>query len=152
MMKRPNVGSILETLTLDEKVALHWLNTHTSVDSSGISVSRQGLLGNGINSSKRSAFHQGTLLLLIFSGRLEDLTLQKTSDGPNGARGEVFNGGTRAACFPAAVCSASTWNPDLSRRIGNAIAEETLTKGARVLYVSLHVTTRDFISDCLSTA
>ncbi|KAF2242788.1 glycoside hydrolase family 3 protein [Trematosphaeria pertusa] len=57
----------------------------------------------------------------------------KTSDGPNGARGAVFTGGTRAACFPAAVCAASTWNPDLSRRVGNALAEETQTKGARVL-------------------
>ncbi|KAF2175424.1 glycoside hydrolase family 3 protein [Zopfia rhizophila CBS 207.26] len=57
----------------------------------------------------------------------------KTSDGPNGARGEVFNGGTRAACFPSAVCSAATWNLDLSKQIGSALAEETLTKGARVL-------------------
>ncbi|KAF1953839.1 hypothetical protein CC80DRAFT_476672 [Byssothecium circinans] len=57
----------------------------------------------------------------------------KTSDGPNGVRGAVFTGGTRAACFPAAVCSAATWNPGLSRRIGNALAEETRTKGARVL-------------------
>ncbi|KAH6612414.1 glycoside hydrolase superfamily [Boeremia exigua] len=57
----------------------------------------------------------------------------KTSDGPNGARGEVFAGGTRAACFPAAVCSAATWNPEFAHRIGNALAEETKTKGARVL-------------------
>ncbi|PVH97777.1 glycoside hydrolase family 3 protein [Periconia macrospinosa] len=57
----------------------------------------------------------------------------KTSDGPNGARGAGFIGGTRAACFPAAVCSASTWNPKLSRLIGNALAEETRTKGAQVL-------------------
>lgn len=57
----------------------------------------------------------------------------KTSDGPNGARGEVFAGGTRAACFPAAVCSAATWNPEHAHKIGNALAEETKTKGARVL-------------------
>ncbi|OSS53446.1 hypothetical protein B5807_01562 [Epicoccum nigrum] len=57
----------------------------------------------------------------------------KTSDGPNGARGEVFAGGTRAACFPAAVCSAATWNPEFAHRIGNALAEETQTKGATVL-------------------
>ncbi|KAI8935979.1 hypothetical protein NX059_007483 [Plenodomus lindquistii] len=57
----------------------------------------------------------------------------KTSDGPNGARGEVFTGGTRAACFPAAICSAATWNPELSKKIGHALAEETKTKGARVL-------------------
>ncbi|KAF2684696.1 glycoside hydrolase family 3 protein [Lentithecium fluviatile CBS 122367] len=57
----------------------------------------------------------------------------KTSDGPNGARGAIFTGGTRAACFPAAVCSAATWNPRLSRRVGEALAEETHTKGACVL-------------------
>jgi beta-glucosidase len=61
---------------------------------------------------------------------------RQTTDGPNGARGQVFTGGTRAACFPAAVCSAATWNPELSRRIGNALAEETKTKSARVLYVN----------------
>ncbi|KAF2441258.1 glycoside hydrolase family 3 protein [Karstenula rhodostoma CBS 690.94] len=57
----------------------------------------------------------------------------KMSDGPNGARGETFSGGTRAACFPASCCSASTWNPELIRQIGHALAEETQTKGARVL-------------------
>ncbi|KAH3915954.1 beta-glucosidase [Parastagonospora nodorum] len=57
----------------------------------------------------------------------------KTSDGPNGARGEVFTGGTRAACFPAAVCSAATFNPEYAQKIGNALAEETKTKSARVL-------------------
>ncbi|KAF1920012.1 glycoside hydrolase superfamily [Ampelomyces quisqualis] len=57
----------------------------------------------------------------------------KTSDGPNGARGEQFTGGTRAACFPAAVCSAASWNPEYAHKIGNALAEETKTKSARVL-------------------
>ncbi|CAA9962275.1 Beta-glucosidase [Pyrenophora teres f. maculata] len=57
----------------------------------------------------------------------------KTSDGPNGARGEVFTGGTRAACFPAAVCSAATWDPTNARQIGHALAEETKTKSARVI-------------------
>ncbi|KAF1971376.1 hypothetical protein BU23DRAFT_569885 [Bimuria novae-zelandiae CBS 107.79] len=57
----------------------------------------------------------------------------KTSDGPNGARGETFSGGKRAACFPASCCSASTWNPELLRQVGHALAEETQTKGARVL-------------------
>ncbi|KAF9730697.1 hypothetical protein PMIN03_002621 [Paraphaeosphaeria minitans] len=57
----------------------------------------------------------------------------KVSDGPNGARGETFSGGTRAACFPASCCSASTWNPELIKQVGHALAEETQTKGARVL-------------------
>ncbi|EMD62022.1 glycoside hydrolase family 3 protein [Bipolaris sorokiniana ND90Pr] len=57
----------------------------------------------------------------------------KTSDGPNGARGGVFTGGTRAACFPAAVCTAATWDPANGKRIGHALAEEIKTKSARVL-------------------
>ena len=65
---------------------------------------------------------------------------RQTTDGPNGARGETFTGGTRAACFPAAICSAATWNPELSHRIGNALAEEAKTKSAQVLYVSRRCT------------
>ncbi|VUC30589.1 unnamed protein product [Clonostachys rosea] len=57
----------------------------------------------------------------------------KTSDGPNGARGETFSGGVTAACFPAACSVASTFDVDIARRIGVALGEETLTKGARCL-------------------
>ncbi|KAI4853970.1 family 3 glycoside hydrolase [Aureobasidium sp. EXF-8845] len=57
----------------------------------------------------------------------------KLSDGPNGARGAAFSGGTTAACFPASVSLAATFDPKLAYRIGKALAEETLTKGANVL-------------------
>ncbi|KAI0446130.1 family 3 glycoside hydrolase [Xylaria telfairii] len=57
----------------------------------------------------------------------------KTSDGPNGARGADFEGGTKAACFPAACCVASTFDLNAAYRIGEALAEETRTKGARCL-------------------
>lgn len=57
----------------------------------------------------------------------------KTSDGPNGARGNAFRDGTTAACFPASVMLASTWDLSLARRVGNALAEEAMTKGAKVL-------------------
>ncbi|EOO01315.1 putative thermostable beta-glucosidase b protein [Phaeoacremonium minimum UCRPA7] len=57
----------------------------------------------------------------------------KVSDGPNGARGETFNGGVTAACFPAGTSIASTFDVDLARRIGVALGEETRTKGARCL-------------------
>ncbi|KAB2576565.1 Beta-glucosidase B [Lasiodiplodia theobromae] len=57
----------------------------------------------------------------------------KTSDGPNGARGAEFAHGTTAACFPASVCLASTFDVELAGRVGSALAEETLSKGARVL-------------------
>lgn len=57
----------------------------------------------------------------------------KVSDGPNGARGDGFTGGTKAACFPAAIALAATWNTQLVGRIGQALGQETKTKGARVL-------------------
>lgn len=57
----------------------------------------------------------------------------KTSDGPNGARGANFFEGTTAACFPACVSLAATFDPNLARRVGAALGQETLTKGANVL-------------------
>ncbi|KAI8652782.1 Beta-glucosidase [Fusarium keratoplasticum] len=57
----------------------------------------------------------------------------KTTDGPNGARGSKIKDGKSAACFPAACNVASTFDVDIARRIGMALGEETLTKGARCL-------------------
>src|SRR5437879_2802952 len=58
----------------------------------------------------------------------------KMSDGPNGARGAGgFTGGVKAACFPAGISLASTWNTDLLERVGQALALETKMKGAQVL-------------------
>ncbi len=58
----------------------------------------------------------------------------KMSDGPNGARGAGgFTGGVKAACFPAEISLASTWNTDLLERVGQALAQEAKMKGAQVL-------------------
>ncbi|KAF2433366.1 hypothetical protein EJ08DRAFT_583929 [Tothia fuscella] len=57
----------------------------------------------------------------------------KVTDGPNGARGGHFFDGKTAACFPACVSIAATFNPDLARRVGVALGEECETKGAYVL-------------------
>ncbi|KAL4952459.1 glycoside hydrolase superfamily [Aspergillus filifer] len=57
----------------------------------------------------------------------------KTSDGPNGARGATFKGGVTAACFPASSLLAATWDVEAAKKIGNALADETRSKGARVL-------------------
>src|SRR3989440_9604018 len=54
--------------------------------------------------------------------------------GPNGAGGAGgFTGGVKAACFPAEISLASTWNTDLLERVGQALARETQMKGAQVL-------------------
>ena len=58
----------------------------------------------------------------------------KMSDGPNGARGAGgFTGAVKAACFPAEISLASTWNTDLLERVGQALAREAQMKGAQVL-------------------
>jgi beta-glucosidase len=58
----------------------------------------------------------------------------KMTDGPNGARGAGgFSAGVKAACFPAEISLASTWDQDLLQRVGQALAREAKMKGAQVL-------------------
>jgi beta-glucosidase len=58
----------------------------------------------------------------------------KVSDGPNGARGDAFAGGSNtSACFPVGIALAATWNTALVEQIGGALAEEARSKGAGVL-------------------
>ncbi|KAK3335412.1 glycoside hydrolase superfamily [Cercophora scortea] len=57
----------------------------------------------------------------------------KTSDGPNGARGGIFVGGTKAALFPCGISLAATWNKDLLHEVGQHLAEETKARSANIL-------------------
>src|SRR5256884_8928410 len=43
------------------------------------------------------------------------------------------SGGVKAACFPAGISLASTWNTDLVERVGQGLAREAKMKGAQVL-------------------
>ena len=66
----------------------------------------------------------------------------KVTDGPNGARGGgALVGGVSAACFPAGIALAASWNTELLEAVGQALAEEAQSKGAKVLLaptVNLH--------------
>lgn len=61
------------------------------------------------------------------------------TDGPHGVRkapqgGEVGIGNSiPATCFPTAVSLAATWDPDLAREVGQALAEECLEFDVQVL-------------------
>jgi beta-glucosidase len=57
----------------------------------------------------------------------------KTTDGPIGARGEDAPDGPTSACFPCGTALAATWNPALVERVGQALGEETRSKGAHIL-------------------
>ncbi|HEY6558041.1 MAG TPA: glycoside hydrolase family 3 C-terminal domain-containing protein, partial [Polyangiaceae bacterium] len=51
----------------------------------------------------------------------------KMVDGPRGVRSG------KATAFPVAMARGATWDPELERRVGIAIARETLAKGGNVL-------------------
>ncbi len=62
------------------------------------------------------------------------------TDGPHGLRKEqgaeeekgltnVMKGSEKATCFPTAVTTASTWDPELLARVGKAIGEEAKDQG-----------------------
>lgn len=66
---------------------------------------------------------------------MERLNLPKlrVTDGPNGARGGgSLIGGVTAAAFPVGIALGATWNTELAREIGAALAEEVKSKGAHV--------------------
>jgi Beta-glucosidase-related glycosidases len=71
----------------------------------------------------------------------------KVTDGPNGARGGgALIGGVTAASFPVGISLGSTWDTELVNEIGQALAEEAQSKGARVLLaptVNIHRSTRN---------
>ncbi|KAF2014563.1 glycoside hydrolase family 3 protein [Aaosphaeria arxii CBS 175.79] len=56
----------------------------------------------------------------------------KVSDGPSGARGEVFGENVPAAFLPSGVSLGATWDVNLMERIGGLLAEECKTKSASV--------------------
>lgn len=58
----------------------------------------------------------------------------KVTDGPNGARGAgSLVAGVKATCFPVAIALGATWNPDLVKQMGVALAGQAKSKGAAVL-------------------
>lgn len=57
----------------------------------------------------------------------------KTTDGPNGARGESFVSGVKAACFPSASNQAASFNTDIAYHVGRGVAREAKTKSSDVL-------------------
>ena len=67
----------------------------------------------------------------------------KMSDGPAGVRGAHVSGGPPSASFPCGTALGATWDVDLVRRVGVALAGELGSKGAQLILaptVNLHRT------------
>ncbi|KUL24279.1 glycoside hydrolase family 3 C-terminal domain-containing protein [Actinoplanes awajinensis] len=66
-----------------------------------------------------------------------DLPAITVTDGPHGVRMQADGGdllaGVPATCFPPAVASASTWDPELLRRMGEALGDECRAMDVAVL-------------------
>ena len=59
----------------------------------------------------------------------------RMTDGPHGVRRpyEDESSAWPATSFPTASAMAATWNVDLTRQVGEALADETITKGCDIL-------------------
>ena len=58
----------------------------------------------------------------------------RVTDGPNGARGGgSLIGGVKSASFPVGIALGATWNVELVRQIGAALADEVKSKQAHML-------------------
>ncbi|HUR77574.1 MAG TPA: glycoside hydrolase family 3 C-terminal domain-containing protein [Acidimicrobiales bacterium] len=67
----------------------------------------------------------------------------KVSDGPAGVRGAHMSGGPASASFPCGTALGATWDTELVREVGVALAAELRSKGATVILaptVNLHRT------------
>src|ERR1700752_1830954 len=88
-------------------------------------VAEQAALTSG-----RDAWHTTP----VESAGLPSLTV---TDGPHGVRLQVNPSdmlrGQPATCFPPAVATASTWDPDLLRRMAEALGDECRAMGVSVL-------------------
>ncbi|KAJ7044635.1 glycoside hydrolase family 3 protein [Mycena alexandri] len=57
----------------------------------------------------------------------------RMSDGPNGVRGTRFFNGVPSSCFPASSGIGSSFDVDLAREVGKALADESRAKGCHIL-------------------
>ncbi|MDR2377878.1 MAG: glycoside hydrolase family 3 C-terminal domain-containing protein [Bifidobacteriaceae bacterium] len=60
----------------------------------------------------------------------------EVEDGPHGLRRQLGDDALargQATCFPADVATASSWNPEVARRVGQAIGRECRAEGVSVI-------------------
>src|SRR3954468_4462760 len=93
---------------------------------------RESLLSR-MTLEEKVALLSGTTMWLTAPIERLGIPAIKVTDGPNGARGiGLFGTGPAAACFPAGIALAATWNTELVKRVGVALGEEAKTKGSVV--------------------
>ncbi|KAA1473453.1 glycoside hydrolase family 3 protein [Dentipellis sp. KUC8613] len=62
-----------------------------------------------------------------------DIPPMRMSDGPNGVRGTRFFNGVPSSCFPSSTGLGSSFDLDLARQVGEALADECRAKSTHIL-------------------
>ncbi|MFC4064445.1 glycoside hydrolase family 3 C-terminal domain-containing protein [Actinoplanes subglobosus] len=91
----------------------------------------------GLNTSEQAAITSGSDFWHTEGVESAGVPSITVTDGPHGVRmqasGEDMLAGVPATCFPPAVASASTWDTDLLRRMGEALGDECRAQDVAVL-------------------
>jgi beta-glucosidase len=91
----------------------------------------------GLSTSEQAAITSGSDFWHTEGVASAGLPSVTVTDGPHGVRmqasGEDMLAGVPATCFPPAVASASTWDPELLRRMGAALGDECRAQDVAVL-------------------
>ena len=119
-----NIDEVLKAMTLEEKAQL-------LVGDGGI-----GFVGSGAIHGHQSRLVAGAAGQTVEYKRL-GIPATVLSDGPAGVHIDATRQGTSqtfyATGFPVGTCLASTWNPQLVYKVGQAIGNETLEYGCDVV-------------------
>ena len=119
-----NIDEVLKAMTLEEKAQL-------LVGDGGI-----GFVGSGAILGHQSRLVAGAAGQTVEYKRL-GIPATVLSDGPAGVHIRATRQGTSqtfyATGFPVGTCLASTWNPQLVYKVGQAIGNETLEYGCDVV-------------------
>jgi beta-glucosidase len=91
----------------------------------------------GLNTSEQAAITSGSDFWHTEGVESAGVPSVTVTDGPHGVRlqasGDDMLAGVPATCFPPAVASASTWDPSLLRRMGEALGDECRAQDVAVL-------------------
>ncbi|BEL08795.1 glycoside hydrolase family 3 C-terminal domain-containing protein [Actinoplanes sichuanensis] len=91
----------------------------------------------GLSTSEQAAITSGSDFWHTEGVESAGIPSVTVTDGPHGVRmqasGEDMLAGVPATCFPPAVASASTWDPELLRRMGEALGDECRAQDVAVL-------------------
>lgn len=90
-----------------------------------------------LGTSQQAAITSGTDMWHTEAVESAGIPSVTVTDGPHGVRLQAEDGdilaGVPATCFPPAVASASTWDPELLRRMGEALGDECRAQDIAVL-------------------